>query len=44
VEPSSAIATAAVHQRLAELEEPICVILTGCNITREDFDRLMLRA
>jgi threonine dehydratase len=44
VEPSSAIATAAVHQRLAELEEPICVVLTGCNITREDFDRLMLRA
>ena len=26
--------------RLDELEEPVCVILTGGNIAREDFDRL----
>jgi threonine dehydratase len=40
VEPSSAIATALVRTRLSELAEPVCVILTGGNIAREDFDRL----
>lgn len=40
VEPSSAITTAFVKAQAQELEEPICVILTGGNITREDFDRL----
>jgi threonine dehydratase len=39
VEPSSAITTAFVKDHLAELESPICVILTGENIAREDFDR-----
>jgi threonine dehydratase len=41
VEPSSAIATAFVKAHLAELEEPICAILTGENITREDFYQLI---
>ncbi len=41
VEPSSAIATAFVASRLSQLAEPICVILTGGNITRDDFDRLV---
>jgi threonine dehydratase len=36
VEPSSAITTAFVKAHAAELEEPICVILTGENISRED--------
>jgi threonine dehydratase len=36
VEPSSAITTAFVTEHAAELEEPVCVILTGANITRED--------
>jgi threonine dehydratase len=40
VEPSSAITTAFVQASLKELEGPVCVILTGGNITREDFDRL----
>ncbi len=40
VEPSSAITTAFVRKHLAELPAPVCVILTGCNIAREDFDRL----
>jgi threonine dehydratase len=40
VEPSSAIALAFVAARLRELEDPVCVILTGGNIAREDFDRL----
>jgi threonine dehydratase len=39
VEPSSAITTAFVMAHAAELEEPICVILTGQNITREDHSR-----
>jgi threonine dehydratase len=41
VEPSSAITTAFVNQHAAGLEEPICVILTGANITREDHARHM---
>jgi threonine dehydratase len=40
VEPSSAITMAFVQAHRAELEEPVCMILTGGNITREDFDRL----
>jgi threonine dehydratase len=39
VEPSSAITTAFVKAHAAELEEPICVILTGENIAREDHAR-----
>jgi threonine dehydratase len=35
VEPSSAITTAFVETHAAELEEPICVILTGENVARE---------
>jgi threonine dehydratase len=44
VEPSSAITVALTKARAAELEEPICVILTGENITREDHRRLMTEA
>jgi threonine dehydratase len=41
VEPSSAITTAFVQAHGDQLEEPIGVILTGENITREDFWRLI---
>lgn len=41
VEPSSAITVAHVQARRDELEEPVCVVLTGENITREDFQRLI---
>jgi threonine dehydratase len=44
VEPSSAITLAFVAARLQELEEPVCVILTGQNIAREDFDQLVAEA
>jgi threonine dehydratase len=39
VEPSSAITTAFVREHVTKLEEPVCVILTGANITREDHAR-----
>jgi threonine dehydratase len=41
VEPSSAITLAFVKAHAAELAEPICVILTGENIAREDHRRLI---
>jgi threonine dehydratase len=41
VEPSSAITVALVRARLHELAGPVCVILTGENIAREDFHRLI---
>jgi threonine dehydratase len=41
VEPSSAITLAFVASRAGELEEPICVILTGENIARDDHRRLI---
>ena len=41
VEPSSAVTVAFVKAGLEELDEPVCVILTGENITREDFYRLI---
>jgi threonine dehydratase len=41
VEPSSAITLAYVKARAGELEEPICVVLTGENIAREDHRRLI---
>jgi threonine dehydratase len=44
VEPSSAITLAFVKAHAEELEEPICVILTGENIAREDHRRLMAPA
>jgi threonine dehydratase len=44
VEPSSAITSAFVKARAQELEEPICVILTGENIAREDHRRLISEA
>src|SRR5579863_6504104 len=39
VEPSSAVPLAFLRTHAKELEEPICVILTGENITREDHAR-----
>jgi threonine dehydratase len=41
VEPSSAITTAFVKAHADRLAEPICVILTGQNIDRNDHARLM---
>jgi threonine dehydratase len=41
VEPSSAVPVAWVHAHERELEEPVCVVLTGENIAREDFYRLI---
>jgi threonine dehydratase len=41
VEPSSAITVACVQAHPEELEEPVCVILSGGNINREDFDHLI---
>jgi threonine dehydratase len=40
VEPSSAITVALVQEHRNDLEEPIALILTGDNITRDDFYRL----
>src|SRR5262249_22134729 len=42
VEPSSAITAAFVKAHRDELEDPVCVILTGENITREDFFGLIM--
>jgi threonine dehydratase len=41
VEPSSAVTIAFIKDHIAELEEPVCVVLTGANITLEDFHRLI---
>jgi threonine dehydratase len=41
VEPSSAVTAAFVKAHLHELDEPVCVILTGENISREDFFQLI---
>jgi threonine dehydratase len=41
VEPSSAITLAFVKTEQKNLAEPICVVLTGQNIAREDFVRLV---
>jgi threonine dehydratase len=41
VEPSSAITLAFVKARAEQLEGPVCVILTGENIAREDHRRLI---
>jgi threonine dehydratase len=42
VEPSSAI-TAAVVKSQGDLDEPICIVLTGENITRDDFLTLVAK-
>jgi threonine dehydratase len=44
VEPSSAITLAFVKSHIEQLEGPICVILTGENIAREDHRRLIAAA
>jgi threonine dehydratase len=41
VEPSSAVTVAFVQAHRHGLEEPVCVILTGENIDREEFFRLI---
>ena len=41
VEPSSAITFAFAREHLSELADPVCMILTGENITQEDFLRLI---
>jgi threonine dehydratase len=41
VEPSSAVTLAFVKDHVAVLEAPVCVILTGENITRDDHRRLI---
>ncbi len=41
VEPSSAITVGYVQAHAVELPDPICVILTGENITRDDHRRLL---
>ena len=41
IEPSSAITLAHVKAHASELTEPVCVILTGENIVREDHIRLI---
>ena len=41
VEPSSAITLACISAHAGELAEPVCAILTGGNIAREDYDRLI---
>jgi threonine dehydratase len=40
VEPSSALPLAFVKARAGDLDEPVCVVLTGENIAREDHRRL----
>jgi len=44
VEPSSAVPLAYVKGHAGNLDEPICVVLTGENIAREDHRRLMSEA
>jgi threonine dehydratase len=44
VEPSSAIAAALVQTQGDDVEEPICLILTGENIGREEYLRLIAAA
>jgi threonine dehydratase len=44
IEPSSAITLAFVKTHAGELEEPICAVLTGENIAREDHRRLIAAA
>lgn len=41
VEPSAAIVAALVRSHVMELAEPMCIVLTGANITHEDFHRLV---
>jgi threonine dehydratase len=41
VEPSSAVTIAWIKAHREELEEPVCAILTGSNIGREDFMQLV---
>jgi len=44
VEPSSAITLAVAAARAGELDEPVCVVLTGENIARDDHRRLIAAA
>jgi threonine dehydratase len=44
IEPSSAITLAFIKTYVGQLEEPICAVLTGENITRDDHRRLVAAA
>jgi len=44
VEPSSAITLACIRENLPALEQPICAVLTGENIDRQDHRRLVAEA
>ena len=44
VEPSSAVPVAYMQRHAAEIQEPICLILTGENIARDDHRKLMIEA
>jgi threonine dehydratase len=44
VEPSSAITLAYIKAHAAEMEEPVCAVLTGANVAAEDHRRLMAEA
>jgi threonine dehydratase len=44
IEPSSAVTLAYIKRLGGEMEEPICAVLTGENIGREDHRRLMSEA
>jgi threonine dehydratase len=44
VEPSSAITVAYVRNCAEQLEDPICIVLTGENIARDDHRRLIAEA
>jgi len=41
VEPSSAVPVAWLQKELLQLTEPVCVVLTGENIAREDFYKMI---
>jgi threonine dehydratase len=41
IEPSSAVPLAFARTHAAQMPEPICVVLTGENIAREDYQRLI---
>jgi threonine dehydratase len=41
IEPSSAVAAAFLTGSLRDLEDPVCIVLTGQNIAWDDFSRLL---
>jgi threonine dehydratase len=41
IEPASAATLAFIQSNQEQLPQPICAVLTGGNIARADFDRLI---